>query len=110
LLRDRQFLSRVGDRIERERINAEWAVETIVGEYAERLALAESEYLRERAADIRDLGRRLLRNLARHDRTPLSSLPGESVLVARELYPADLVEIDRAHLAAILTELGGQTG
>ena len=110
LLRDRQFLSRVGDRIDRERINAEWAVETVVSDYAERLALAESEYLRERAADIRDLGRRLLRHLARHDRTPLSSLPGQSVLVARELYPADLVEIDRAHLAAILTELGGQTG
>jgi phosphoenolpyruvate-protein phosphotransferase len=110
LLHDRRFLSRIGECIEREQINAEWAVETIVNDYAVRLAAEENEYLRERAADIRDLGRRLLRHLARHDRAPLSSLPGRSVLVARELYPADLVEIDRAHLAAILTELGGPTG
>jgi phosphotransferase system enzyme I (PtsI) len=110
LLHDRQFLSRIGERIERERVNAEWAVDATVSAYAQSLLKADSEYLCERAADIHDLGQRLLRHLAHHNRAPLANLPSGSILVARELYPADLLEIDRAHLAAILTEFGGDTG
>lgn len=63
LLHDRQFLRRIGERIERERVNAEWAVDATVSAYAQRLLEADSEYLRERAADSReavDLARRML--------------------------------------------------
>jgi phosphoenolpyruvate-protein phosphotransferase len=110
LLNDREFSGRIGDYIERHRVNAEWAVEAIVGELVAALASADSAYLRERSADLRDLGRRVLRNLARHGRTPLASLPARSILVARELYPLDLLEVDRANLAGVVTEFGGETG
>jgi phosphoenolpyruvate-protein phosphotransferase len=110
LLSDREFSGRIADYIERERVNAEWAVEATVGELVAALASADSAYLRERAADIRDLGRRVLRHLVRHGRTPFASLPASSILVARELYPLELLEIDRANLAGIVTEQGGETG
>ena len=108
-LDDPEFKGRIGDHIERERVNAEWAVEATVGELVAALASADSAYLRERAADVRDLGRRVLRHLARHGRTPLMSLPARSIVVARELFPLDLIEIDRTNLAAIVTEHGGET-
>ena len=46
----------------------------------------------------------------RHGRTPLARLPPSSILVARELSPLDLLEIDRANLAGIVAEQGGDTG
>ena len=44
------------------------------------------------------------------ERRPLAYLPVGSIVVARELLPLELIEIDRAHLAAIVTERGGATG
>jgi phosphoenolpyruvate-protein kinase (PTS system EI component) len=110
LLGDDEFINRIGNLIRRERINAEWATEKTVNEAAAALAAPDNPYLRERAVDFQDLGRRVLRHLARHGSTPLVNLPAGSVLVARELFPSDLVEIDRAHLAGIVTEMGGETG
>jgi phosphoenolpyruvate-protein phosphotransferase len=110
LLNDQQLLQRIGAHIECERINAEWAVEAAVRELAHTLATAENEYLRERARDIEDLGRRVQRHLSQRGQTPVARLPAQSILVARELYPLELVELDRSHLAGIVTEFGGETG
>jgi len=110
LLNDEQFRKRICRYIEQQQVNAEWAVETTVKDIAASLESAETEYLRERAADVRDLGRRVLRHLSDDERRPLAYLPAGSILVARELFPLDLMEIDRAHLSAIVTERGGATG
>ncbi len=110
LLNDEQFRQRICGYIEQQQVNAEWAVETTVKDIAASLESAENEYLRERAADVRDLGRRVLRHLSDDERRPLAYLPAGSILIARELFPLDLMEIDRAHLSAIVTERGGATG
>ena len=109
LLSDEQFRQRICEHIDLQRVNAEWAVETTVGEIAASLETADNEYLRERAADVRDLGRRILRHLSDDERRPLAYLAAGSILVARELFPLDLIEVDRGHLAAIVTERGGTT-
>ena len=110
LLNDEQFRQRICDNIDRQQVNAEWAVETTVKEIAASLESADNEYLRERAADVRDLGRRIFRHLSDDERRSLAYLPAGSILVARELLPLELLEIDRAHLAGIVTERGGATG
>ena len=110
LLNDAGFIDRIGNLVQQERINAEWATEKTVAEAAAALAAPGNPYLRERAVDFHDLGQRVLRHLARHGRTPLVNLPAGSVLVARQLLPSDLLEVDRAHLVGIVTEIGGETG
>jgi phosphotransferase system enzyme I (PtsI) len=110
LLKDEQFRERICTYIDRQQVNAEWAVETTVKDIAASLESADNEYLRERAADVRDLGHRVLRHLSDDERRPFAYLPADSILVARELFPLDLIEIDRAHLSAIVTERGGATG
>jgi phosphoenolpyruvate-protein phosphotransferase (PTS system enzyme I) len=110
LLNDPQLIGRVAEYIEHEHVNAEWAVESTIREFAAALASADNAYLRERAADVEDLGRRVLRHLARHGQWPLADLPAATVLVAQELFPLDLLEINRAHLVGIVTERGGETG
>lgn len=107
-LKDRQFIQRIEERIERDRVNAEQAVERTVAVLSATLAAVQDEYLREREQDVRDLGRWILRQLARLTRSPLAVLPPRSVLVAHELLPSDLLQVDRPHVTGIVTEIGGE--
>jgi len=109
-LRDPQFSERVWRQVVECRVNVEQAVDSAVREVAGALAAADNEYLREREADVRDLGRRVLRQLARHQGRRWSGLPAHSVLVVHELLPSDLLDLDRSRLAAVVTEQGGEAG
>ena len=110
LLNDPQFAERVDSRIGSDLQNAEHAIASLVEDLAATLAAADDEYLRERAQDIRDLGRWVLRELAQSGAAPVATLPEQSILVARELLPSDLLLVDRGNLAGIITEQGGETG
>jgi len=109
-LRDRQFIDRVEACIRDERLALESAIQVTVDELAHLLDTTNNAYLRERSADIRDLQRRLLRHVAKSDTGQLEQLAPDSVLVARELLPSDLLEFNREHLVGIVTETGGETG
>jgi phosphoenolpyruvate-protein phosphotransferase len=109
-LKDQQFIDRVEAYISNDRLSLESAIQATVDELARLLNAADNAYLRERAADIRDLQRRLLRQIAQSGSEPLAQLAPQSILVTRELLPSDLLEFDRRHLAGIITETGGEMG
>lgn len=70
----------------------------------------EAAALRRRADEIREIGRRLIRNLLRRAYVSLSKVPAGSILVSRTLQPADAALIDPSRIAAVVTEDGGTTG
>lgn len=108
LLTDHQFVARIKDRIQRDLINVEQAIEVEVADLCAMLAAVENEYIRERAQDIRDVGERLLRQLAAQDAGHYVELPPQSVIVARELFPSETLDLDRKHVVGIVTEAGGE--
>ena len=110
LLKDRQLIERVERCIRDDHFGVEAAIGLSVTELVDLLSQSDNAYLRERTEDIRDLGQRLLRHLLRGDAGRSVPLESGSVLVARELLPSDLIEIERGHLVGIVTELGGETG
>ncbi|MFC6669253.1 phosphoenolpyruvate--protein phosphotransferase [Marinobacterium aestuariivivens] len=107
LLRDRQFSDKVKQRISDDLVNVEQALDGEISDLARLLASVENEYMRERALDLRDVGKRVLRQLAHEDSPRLAALPSGSVIVARELLPSEAIDLDRRHLAGIVTEAGG---
>jgi len=109
-LKDRQFIERVECAVRENYLNVEAAIDLTVRELVAILSESDNAYLRERAEDIQDLGQRLLRHVQRGDAGPPVPLQPGTVLVARELLPSNLVDIDREHLAGIVTETGGETG
>jgi phosphotransferase system enzyme I (PtsI) len=109
-LKDRQLIDRVERAIRENHLGLEAAIELTVTKLVDVLSQSENSYLRERTEDIRDLGQRLLRHILRGDAERPVPLEAGTVLVARELLPSDLIEIDRRHLAGIVTERGGETG
>ena len=88
-------------------------VEKVLADVAERYALAlarmEDDYLRERAADIRDVTRRILRNLMGGGGNRLAGLESPRLVVARDLAPSDMAAFDRRMVLGVVTELGSPT-
>jgi phosphotransferase system enzyme I (PtsI) len=111
MLRDKSMLEEVVQKIQGERINAEWAVSDVIGRIRSLFDQLTDSYLRERKDDIDFTGDRILRNLV-GEHADLSDIgaPGEAaVVVARELNPVDTALITRHKVHAFVTEMGGKT-
>ncbi len=108
LLQDRNFADRIKTRIQRDLVNVEQALDVEVTDLCRLLASVEDEYIRERAQDIRDVGMRVMRQLAKSDAGHYVDLPSDSVIVARELLPSETIDLDRKHVVGIVTEEGGE--
>lgn len=85
--------------------SAEAAVEVATQNIANMFASLEDEYMRERAADVKDVGKRLLRIL----QGKLENVKYEGILVAPDLLPSDTASIDFASVFGFITALGGKT-
>jgi phosphotransferase system enzyme I (PtsI) len=106
---DETFLSAVIERVERERVNVEWALADAAAAFGARLAGAESSAMRERAADISDVAREIARHLTRGEPAAPQQLPRGSILVANDLSAADAARLDPRRVRAIALERGGPT-
>ena len=87
----------------------ETAVAQAAEGHARQLEELDDDYMRERAADVREVGRLLTAELSGRPASRLDGLSAASVVVAGELAPADLLGVDPAHLLGLVTEAGGVT-
>jgi len=110
MLGSRRLIRGVHDRITGERVNAEAAVAAEIEHIAEGFAQVEDSYLRARAQEVREVGQRLVRNLAGVVQRGFESLPAESIVVAEEITPADTALMDPDRVAGFATVLGGAEG
>lgn len=105
ILEDRGFLQRLTTEIETLRHSAPYALKKVVGEYVDAFGQMEDAYLRERAADMEDIGRRILANLVGQAQHHLQ-LKHPGILVAKELLPSDMATLDHDMILGIVTEAG----
>ena len=85
------------------------AVAETIEEQAELLAGLEDPYLRERAADVRDVGSRLIGILMGVQEQDLSALTDEVILVGREITASQMASLDSAKVKGVVAEIGGKT-
>lgn len=109
ILEDPVFIDDIVRRIQQGKVNAEKAIIQSTGDFAMRLKEAGDPYLREREQDIRDIGRRLVRHIRGHTAARLERLEDNAIIVAAELMPSDLMEVDYGHLKGVVTERSGET-
>jgi len=111
-LRDSVFLSDVENLVLGEQLSLEAAIAKVILDFDRIFRLVESDVLRERAVDLRDVGIRVLRQLERnqdHDESEPPVQPQDYVLIARELSIVDMFNLEEGHVLAILTEAGSLT-
>ncbi|GMX65339.1 phosphoenolpyruvate--protein phosphotransferase [Paenibacillus elgii] len=108
-LSDPVFYPPMEDLIVREQWSAETAVHKVVTQVAGLFESMANEYMRERAADVRDVGNRLFAQLSDHQGTGLSDIREQVILVADDLTPSDTVQLDKNLVLGFVTRIGGKT-
>jgi phosphocarrier protein FPr len=106
-LNDPEFLGGVRHTIEAEHVNAEWAWKDAIEASAQSFEAIDDEYMRARAADVRDIGRQVLAQLTGQGKDV--ELPHAGILIAIDLAPSDTARLDRSKVLGICTERGGPT-
>ncbi len=108
MLEDDLFCEEVIRTIESEQVNAEWAITQVLSIKSEAFKYVADIYMKERLADIYHLGEIVLRTL-RDVRQDIQDLEEDSVLVAHDISPVDVVEFSKHHAIGIATDIGGST-
>lgn len=105
LLSEGSVLTEILRIIREEKIHAQGALSRVMHHYIQRFESMEDEYLRERASDFRDLGRRVLANLQAHDKEQMD-YPENTILIGEEITAAALAEVPSERLKGILSSKG----
>ena len=109
ILEDRTLIEDVLSKIKGECVTAEYAFSVVVQRYFQTFAQIDDEYLKERVADIKDVGRRVLQNLRGEAKDSLVKLREERIVIAHDLSPSETAMMDREHVIAFATDIGGPT-
>ena len=108
-LRDRSLRKKITDLIHSELVTAEYAVSVTLREIASHFTKIKDAYISERAADIYDIERRLLRQLLGSKREDVEHLTEEVTIVARELSPTQTAGFNKKFVKGLATDAGGRT-
>lgn len=95
--------------VHEENFAVDYAIERAYSEYAGVLARSKNALIRERAADLKDVARRLLRTWYGIEDNSLDTVAEPVILVANDLFPSDTAMLDPEKIHGIVTEIGGAT-
>ncbi|MDP2927859.1 MAG: phosphoenolpyruvate--protein phosphotransferase [Candidatus Omnitrophota bacterium] len=109
VLEDRMLIEEVISRLKKEQLNVAYIFSEVLKKYIGVFLKIEDEYLKERAADINDVGKRILRNLLGTKKKGLDDVGGRAIIVAHDISPSDTVAMHTKNIAAFVTDIGGKT-
>ncbi|TRZ48211.1 phosphoenolpyruvate--protein phosphotransferase [bacterium] len=109
VLEDRLIIEEVISRLKKELVNVAYIFSEVLKKYIDVFSKIEDEYLKERTADVNDVGKRILRHLLGKKRTALEDLKERVVVVAHDLAPSDTAVMHKQRVSAFITDIGGKT-
>ncbi|KAB7684506.1 MULTISPECIES: phosphoenolpyruvate-protein phosphotransferase PtsI [Plesiomonas] len=109
LLEDEELEQEIIAYIKDNKASAEAAIYAIIEGQAQALEELDDEYLKERAADVRDIGKRLLKNVLGMDIVDLGAISEEVILVANDLTPSETAQLNLDKVLGFVTDIGGRT-
>lgn len=108
VLEDPVFLEEIQTKIKEELVTADNAVSQVVDNYVQIFSNMEDEYMKERAADIKDVGERIIKNVLGIVPDSLT-FSEEVIIIAKDLTPSDTAQMDKDKVLAFATDMGGRT-
>lgn len=109
LLDDPEFSGGMLNEIEMNSSNAMKAVQDVTNTFVMIFESMDNEYMRERAADIKDVSKRVILNLAGKGGEAFAVTEKDTIIVAHDLTPSDTAQLDRSKVTGFLTNIGGRT-
>jgi phosphotransferase system enzyme I (PtsI) len=108
ILDDKMLIQDTIEVIKTRRINAEWALDIVIGKLNTAFDTIEDEYLRERKHDVNYVVQRIFRNLLGRRLDDLAKIKRNVIVVAHDLSPADTIQMNLNHVAGFITNIGGR--
>ncbi|RKY39101.1 MAG: phosphoenolpyruvate--protein phosphotransferase [Candidatus Omnitrophota bacterium] len=109
VLEDRMLIEDVITQIKNKKVNVEYAFSQSVKKYIDTLRKLDDEYLKERALDIEDVSKRVLRKLLKKEVPSLERLKEKVIIVAHDLSPTDTASLPKGKILGFVTDIGGRT-
>ena len=109
LLEDEELEQEIIALIKDKHMTADAAANEVIEGQATALEELDDEYLKERAADVRDIGKRLLRNILGLNIIDLGAIQDEVILVAKDLTPSETAQLNLKKVLGFITDIGGRT-
>lgn len=109
ILSDPELLTPVRDKISSENVSAEHALNEITKQFVEMFENMKSDYLKERAADMRDVTKRVLSHLLGLSFVNPAEINEEVIVIAEDLTPSDTAQLNRTYVKGFTTNIGGRT-
>ncbi|EYE89139.1 phosphoenolpyruvate-protein phosphotransferase [Fervidicella metallireducens AeB] len=109
MLQDPEFINAIEMKIDDEKVAAEYAVNETVAQFVAIFESMDNDYMRERAADIKDVGGRLLNILLNRNNPSISEIDEECIVIVKDLTPSDTAQMDKEKVLGFVTEIGGRT-
>ncbi|MFH0917653.1 MAG: phosphoenolpyruvate--protein phosphotransferase [Candidatus Omnitrophota bacterium] len=109
VLEDRMLIEEVISHLKKEQLNVAYIFSEVLKKYIGVFLKIEDEYLKERAADINDVGKRILRNLLGEKKKGLDEVGVRAIIVAHDISPSDTAALHTKNVAAFVTDIGGKT-
>ncbi|RDI47657.1 phosphoenolpyruvate--protein phosphotransferase [Falsibacillus pallidus] len=109
VLSDPELLTPIEDKINTDRINAEFALKETADMFVSMFEQMDNEYMKERAADIRDVTKRVLSHLLGVQIVNPSMIAEEVIIVGEDLTPSDTAQLNRTYVKGFTTDIGGRT-
>lgn len=105
MLQDEDYIEAIESIITSEKVNAEYAVTVVREQFSEIFRNMDSEYMRERVVDVRDISNRLV-NCLHGKQAEENNLEVPSIIVADDLTPSDTIKLDKSKILAFVTKKG----
>lgn len=109
VLNDPELLGAVQDKVKSENINSEFAMREIADMFITMFEQMDNEYMKERAADIRDVTKRVISHLLGVQIPNPSMIAEEVIVVSEDLTPSDTAQLNREFVKGFTTDIGGRT-
>ena len=109
VVEDRTLIDEVLRTLKRDQVNIEQVFQQVASRYSKTLSEIDDPYLRERALDINDVTRRVIRNLMGKEGRSVSSIDTPHILVAHNLTPSDTAQLNRQLVLGFATDVGSKT-
>lgn len=107
---DPELIGQIKTTIDSEKVNAESALKEVTDTFISMFeAMTDNHYMQERAADIRDVTKRILANLLGVELPSPATIKEEVVVVANDLTPSDTAQLNRKYVRGFVTNIGGRT-
>lgn len=109
VVEDPEMIRSIKEIITNEQLKAENAVHEVMAAFIETFESLDNEYMKERAADVRDVSKRILAHLLGVEFTTPAAITEEAIVIAEDLTPSDTAQLNRQYVKGFATDTGGRT-